>query len=43
MRKRLERFGEVWVVDETGGFGQDFVEKTERGFRSTTPDTGAVL
>ena len=26
MRKRLERFGEVGVVDETNGFGLDFLE-----------------
>ena len=29
MGKRLERFGEVRIVDETNGFGLDFVEKTE--------------
>ena len=29
MRKRLEKFGEVGIVDETNGFGLDFVEKTE--------------
>ena len=28
----LERFGEVGTVDETNGFGLDFVEKTESGF-----------
>ena len=28
MGKRLERFGEVRIVDETNGFGLDFVEKT---------------
>ena len=27
MRERLERFGEVWIIDETGGFGLDFVKK----------------
>ena len=43
MGKRLERFGEVRVVDETNGFGLDFVEKTESRFWSTTPDVGAVL
>ena len=26
MGKRLERFGEVRIIDETNGFGQDFVE-----------------
>ena len=30
MGKRLERFGEVRIIDETNGFGLDFVEKTER-------------
>ena len=29
MGKRLERFGEVRIVDETNGFGMDFVEKTK--------------
>ena len=43
MRKRLERAGEVWIVDEKGGFGLDFIKKTERRFRSTTPDMEAVL
>ena len=43
MEKRLERFGEVWVVDEMNGFGLDIVEKTESGFWSTTPDVGAVF
>ena len=27
MRKRLEKFGEVELLDETNGFRQDFVEK----------------
>ena len=39
----LERFGEVRIVDETNGFGLDFVEKTESGFWSTTPNMGAIL
>ena len=43
MGKRLERFGEVGIVDEKNGFGQDFIEKTEIGFRSTTPDVGAIV
>ena len=38
MGKRLERFGEVIIIDETNGFGLDFVEKTESRFWSTTPD-----
>ena len=29
MGKRLERFGEVRIADETNGFGLDFVEKRE--------------
>ena len=43
MGKRLERFGEVRIIDETNGFGLDFLEKTESRFWSTTPDVGAVL
>ena len=35
MGERLERLGEVWIVDETDCFGLDFIEKMERGFRST--------
>ena len=40
MGKRLQRFGEVRIVDEMNGFGLDFVEKTESRFWSTTPDVG---
>ena len=36
MEKRLERFDEVRIVDETNGFGLQFVKKTESGFWSTT-------
>ena len=43
MGKRLERFGEVRIIDEKNGFGLDFVEKTESRFWSTTPDVGVVL
>ena len=43
MGKGLERFGEVWVVDETNGFVLDSVQKTESGYWSTTPDVGAAL
>ena len=43
MGKRLERFGEVRIIDETNGFGLDFVQKTESRFWSTTPDVGVVL
>ena len=43
MGTRLKRFGEVGIVDETNGFGLDFVEKTESIFWSTTSDVGAVL
>ena len=32
MGKRLERIGEVRIVDEKNGFGPDFVKKTESGF-----------
>ena len=32
MGKKLERFGEVRIVDETNGFGRNFVEKTESRF-----------
>ena len=32
MGKRLEQFGEVRIVDETNGFGLDFVKKTESRF-----------
>ena len=34
MGKRLERFGEVRIIDETNGFALDFVEKMETGFCS---------
>ena len=43
MRKRLDRLGEVRIVDETNGFGLDCVNKTESGFWSTTPDLGALI
>ena len=43
MGKRLERFGEIRIIDETNGFGLDFAEQTESRFWSTTPDVGAVL
>ena len=38
--KKLARFGEVRIIDETNGFGLDFVKKTESGFWNTTPDVG---
>ena len=41
MGKRLERFGEVRIIDETNGFGLDFMEKTESSFWGTTPDIGS--
>ena len=41
--ERLERIGEVSIVDETDFFRLDFIERMERRFRSTTPDMGAVL
>ena len=37
MRIRLERFGEVEIVDEMNGFGLDFVKKTESGCKSASP------
>ena len=43
MGKRLERFGEVRIIDETNGFELDFVEKTGSRFWSTAPYMGAVL
>ena len=43
MGKKLERFNEAMITDETNGFGLDFVEKTESRFWSITPDVGAVL
>ena len=27
MREGLERFGEVWIIDEMDGFGLDFAKK----------------
>ena len=41
MKKRLERFGEVRIIDETNCFGLDFVMKTESGFLNTTPRRGS--
>ena len=43
MGKRLERFGEVSIVDERNGIGVEFVKKTESGISSTAPGVGAVL
>ena len=43
MGKMSERFGEIRIIDETNGFGLDFVKKTESRFWSTTLDVGAVL
>ena len=43
MRKTLEGFNEVRIVDEANGFGLDFMEKTESGSRSTTPGAEAVF
>ena len=28
-RERLERFGEVWIIDEMDDFGFDFVQAVE--------------
>ena len=41
MGKRLERFGEVRIVDDD--FGLDVAEKVESGFLSATRNTGAVF
>ena len=43
MGNRLERFSEVRIMDETSGFGLDFVEETASKFWSTTADGGAGL
>ena len=40
-RKRLERFDDVGIVDETNGFGLDFAEKAEGGLRSAIPRRGS--
>ena len=37
MGKRLERFGEVRIVDETNGFRLDFVKKTDSGLWKRHP------
>ena len=42
-RKWLEGFGEVRIIDGANGFGLDFVEEIESGFRSTGQGVGAVL
>ena len=43
MGKRLDRFGEVRIVDETNSFGLDFVNKMEGGFWSGMLEVGIVL
>ena len=43
LHQRLERIGEVWIINETDCFRLEFIEKMERRFRSTTPDMGTVL
>ena len=43
MGERLSGFGKVRIVEETDDFRLDLVEKTERRFRSTTPEMKAVL
>ena len=43
MGKRSGRFGEARIVDETKGFGLDFLKKTESGYWRATPDVEAVL
>ena len=42
-RKMLERFREFGIINGTNGSGLDFVEKTESGFWSNSPDVAAVL
>ena len=41
MGKRLERFGEVRIIDETNGFGLDFVKKRDSGFLKHHPRCGS--
>ena len=43
MGQRLERFGEVRIIDEMNGFGLDVFKKTESGFWSAIPDMGAAV
>jgi len=42
MGERLERIGDVWIVDEMDCFSLELIEKMESRFRSTTPDKGTV-
>ena len=43
MSKRLERFGEVRIVDKRNEFGLDSLEKKKSGVWSTSSDVGAIL
>ena len=43
MGKRLERFGEVRIIDETNGFGLDFVEKIVTSKQSWNLTNGLLL
>ena len=43
MVERLERLGEIWIVDEMDCFGFDFTDEEERRSRSTAQDMGVVL
>ena len=41
MRKRLDIFGEVGIIDEMDGFGLDFVRKTGNKFLEHRPRHGS--
>ena len=41
-RKRLERFGEVVIVDERNGFGLDFVKKAEKHYNNREQTSNPV-
>ena len=43
MIERLERLGEVWIIDEKDGFGLEFVKNVQRRYSSITLNLGAVL
>ena len=41
MGKMLERFGKARIIDETNGFGLNFIEKTESRFLEHHPRRGS--
>ena len=43
MGERMQRIGEIWIIDEMDSFRLDSVKKMESRFRSTTPDMRTVL